>query len=492
VRLLRPDRPTDLALGAVLGAALVVAGVLLAPRPGRLAASAGGVAGRPAPAERPTPALPLTVAGPDSDPADVPLRRELQRIATVQTAWRGREGYYTASAASLAYWPIALATVSFAVDSAGDSWTASAFDPGTHRQCAVRVGPAPDPYFPRLGDGVIACRTLSRAGESALWGTSPPTIVWEDGEGREVRAGPPALQRLRAMQVAWLGGDEEDDGSDFVVLRDGQGREPYPDEAGPRSATQDGYVRLADATWGSLGADGRWAAVVHLVEYTGGSGLEGYLAVVRPRAGRFVNGAPYYIGEDTRLLRLRAARGLVTADLVLKGEHDAACCPTDTVRMRFAISGDSLVELDVPADVRLTAGRAGARPARTRLQAAARRLPNTTRFAIRNAASTTPAARASATSGIRSASAARSTAPASSARATRGFARPAVSTPLLSRSSAVAPCTRPALPPPATMARTQRSHAGTPLKSAALTTIPATTARGVAIASSAWSSAGTK
>jgi hypothetical protein len=289
---------------------------------------------------------------PDTAPADGPLRRELKRLATVQAAWFDREGYYSASAASLAYWPVSPVTVSFDVDTAGESWEASAFDLGSHRQCAVRVGEAPFPYFHPLADGVIACRTLPDSAEYLLWGRSAPTIVWEGGVGRPDRTGSAVLRRLRAMQVAWLGDDEEDDGSDFIVLHDGQARVPYPDDEGPGAhrASQDGAVYLADATWGNLDGGGRWAAVVRLIEHTGGTAMDGYLAVVRARSGRLVNGPPYYIGDRTKLLRLRTALGIVTVDLVVRGRHDPRCCPTDTVRMRFSIRGDSLVELDERTD----------------------------------------------------------------------------------------------------------------------------------------------
>ncbi len=361
---MRPVRTLDLLLGSALGGALVFAGVLATRPPDRAVGDGAAPAARGAA----DPAGPLDppAADPDTAPADAPLRRELRRLATVQEAWREREGYYTASAASLAYWPVALSTVSFTVDSAGESWTGSAYDPDARRQCAVRVGPAPDPYVRHLPEGAIACRTLSGGGESALWGPSPPTVVWTEGVGRARRGGSPDLQRLRAMQVAWLGEDEEDDGSDFVVLREGLGREPYPDRPGPRTATEDAYVRLADATWGDLLGDGRWLAVVHLVENTGGTAFDGYLAVVRPRAGRLVNGPPYYVGDRTRLLRLRAARGVVTVDLVARGERDPRCCPTDTLRLRLGIRGDSLVDLDDDSGQRLTAGHA-AGAARTRL-----------------------------------------------------------------------------------------------------------------------------
>jgi len=361
VRPFRSSRSFDLLLGGAIGAVVVIVALLAvrrAPPPRPAAAVPVDTATRGTARPEPADSLTLPVVVPDTAPADRPLRRELRRLRAAQAAWFDREGSYAANAVSVAYWPVALATISFDVDTVGDSWTASAYDPDSRRQCAIRVGPAPEPYFNPLADGVIACRTLPDTAEFAMWGPSPPTTVWEDGTGRRARAGSAVLRRLRSMQVAWLA-DEGDDGSDFIRLRDGQARVPYPDEPGPRRASEDGTVYLADATWGDLDHEGRWVAVVRLVENTGGTALDGYLAVVRERAGRLVNGVPYYIGDRTSLLRLRATHGIVTADMVVHGEHDPRCCPTDTVRSRFSIRGDSLVEIEEPPGSRLSAGRAG-------------------------------------------------------------------------------------------------------------------------------------
>ena len=135
---------------------------------------------------------------------------------------------------------------------------------------------------------------------------------------------------------------------------------PHPDQPGPRWATGDGTLYLADATWGHFDRDEGWEAVIRLVENTGGTAYDGFLAVVRERAGRLVNGPLYYLGDRTTLLGLRAADGVVTADLVQRGEDDPRCCPTDTVEVQLGIRGDSLVELDAPLDWRLSVGRPGA------------------------------------------------------------------------------------------------------------------------------------
>jgi hypothetical protein len=372
VRPVPRGRSHDFALGILVGGALVLAGVLALHSAGRVRAAADPATARGAADPRPKVPLAPPVVVPDAVPADGPLRRELERLATLQAASLHRDGSYSASAASLAYWPFAPATVSFDVDSVGGSWEASAFDPDARRQCAIRVGDAPSPYFHPLADGVVACRTLPDSAAHPLWGRSAPTTVWDDGVGRPDRGGSAVLRRLRAMQVAWIGDDEEDDGSDFVMLRDGQARVPYPDESGAHRATRDGALYLADATWGNFDVDRGWVAVIRLIENTGGAAMDGYLAVVRARGGRLVNGPPYFIGDRTRLLRLRAGRGVVTADLVVRGEHDPRCCPSDTVHARFGISGDSLVEMDQPFDWRLSAGgalRAGPADVPTRSQA---------------------------------------------------------------------------------------------------------------------------
>jgi hypothetical protein len=361
---MRPGGSSGL-VGVVLGGALIVVG-FLAVRPAAPARSGPPPATRAgAPRRRPTGPLDLPSVTPDTAPEDAPLRRELERFAAFEAAFRDRDGSYMDDAEALGYWPLALATVSFDSDSVGASWAASAYDPVSRRQCAMRVGPAPAPYFNPLPDGVVACRALPDTAESDRWDPSPPTTVWRDGAGHDERSRSGVLGRLRAMQVAWIG-DGEEFGRDFVRLRDGLGRVPYPDEPGPRWATQDATVYLADAAWGDFDRDGRWEAIVRVVWNEGEETYDGYLGVVRERGGRLVNGPLYYIGDRTKLLGLRTGHGTVTADLVQRGDDDPSCCPTDTVRLVLAIDGDALVEFDDSApDAIAAAGtvRGRARPA---------------------------------------------------------------------------------------------------------------------------------
>lgn len=359
-------------VGVVLGGVLAVVG-FLAVRPAAPSRSGPPAATRAAgPRRRPAGRLDLPVVAPDTAPADAPLRRELERFAAFETAFRDRDGSFMDDAESLGYWPLALATVSFDSDSVGASWAASAYDPVSRRQCAMRVGAAPAPYFNPLAEGVIACRTLPDTAEFERWERSPPTTVWRDGVGHDERTRSGVLGRLRSMQVAWIG-DGEEFGRDFVRLQDGLGRVPYPDDPGPRWATQDATVYLADATWGDFDRDGRWEAIVRVIWNEGDEAYDGYLGLVQERAGRLVNGPLYYLGDRTTLLGLRAARGTVTADLVQRGDDDSPCCPTDTVRLVLAIDGDALVDLDDSAPDAIAAAGAARGRARLVLRAEPRR-----------------------------------------------------------------------------------------------------------------------
>jgi hypothetical protein len=92
--------------------------------------------------------------------------------------------------------------------------------------------------------------------------------------------------------------------------------------------------------------DGRREAVVRLVTNGNGSGFFNYLAVVRDDPGELVNGQVLFIGDRTILFGLRLRGGAIHADLVVQGEDDGRCCPTDTVRVRFVVRGGELVEMD--------------------------------------------------------------------------------------------------------------------------------------------------
>src|SRR6266404_6148886 len=79
------------------------------------------------------------------------------------------------------------------------------------------------------------------------------------------------------------------------------------------------------------------------------------------------------------------------------------------------------------------------------------------------------------------------TAPANSAVATRGFPNPAVDRVDVPRATTVVPCTSPAAPPPAITASVHFRNGLTSPTIAAVTTVPAMSAAGVAIVSKTWS-----
>jgi hypothetical protein len=285
---------------------------------------------------------------PDTAPADARLRRELARIAGALRSYRDREGVFSWTAMPASYLPPPGVGLTLNYDSA--EWAASIWDRQAGRQCALQVGqPASGdllPFVP-LPANEVRCRLMLATARHGNFLKAPPTRFWEEGVATARPADPTWAVRLLSMRVRTWWGYERHGGATVFALRNGHGIVPEPDMEGPPRDTVWGEgVWLADAMVADVDRDGRREAVVRLVTNGNGSGFFNYLAVVRDAPGELVNGQVLFIGDRTILFGLRLRGGAIHADLVVQGEDDGRCCPTDTVRARFVVRGGELVDMD--------------------------------------------------------------------------------------------------------------------------------------------------
>ena len=108
----------------------------------------------------------------------------------------------------------------------------------------------------------------------------------------------------------------------------------------PRLGMARGF-RLA----GDLDADGNEEAVVLLSESSGGSGTNGYLAVVGRRGGALVNRGTVLVGDRVQVRSARISGRRIELDVVQAGPEDAACCPSQKATRAWALEADGLKEV---------------------------------------------------------------------------------------------------------------------------------------------------
>lgn len=129
-----------------------------------------------------------------------------------------------------------------------------------------------------------------------------------------------------------------------VVLVDGLYEGP-PFVAGGASHPR---VQLNEDSYvvGDLDADGDDDAAVLLVENSGGSGVNVYLAVVSRRQEVLKNIATIRVGDRVRVRSVRFDAGYVVLDLIAAGPGDPMCCPATRFIMRYRLEAGSLVLTD--------------------------------------------------------------------------------------------------------------------------------------------------
>jgi heat shock protein HslJ len=116
----------------------------------------------------------------------------------------------------------------------------------------------------------------------------------------------------------------------------------YSEPAAPGSATETRIMLAGPVAYGEL--SGEPAAAVVLVTDPGGSGTFYELAVVMDEAGEPVHVASAALGDRVQIHSLLVENGQIVVDMVTQGPDDAMCCPTQEVRLTFALEGNDLAE----------------------------------------------------------------------------------------------------------------------------------------------------
>ena len=97
---------------------------------------------------------------------------------------------------------------------------------------------------------------------------------------------------------------------------------------------------------GDLDGDGVDETAVLLIENSGGSAVNTYVAIVSTRGGRAENVATRLIGDRVKVRSLAIRDGAVVLDFVGPGPGDPLCCPTAAMRAVLRLEGGSLVEVE--------------------------------------------------------------------------------------------------------------------------------------------------
>ena len=93
-----------------------------------------------------------------------------------------------------------------------------------------------------------------------------------------------------------------------------------------------------------LDGDGRDERVVLLAENSGGSGTMEYLAAISAGAGGSGDIGTVALGDRVQIVAAEAANNGLELVVLQTGPQDAACCPGDVVRRRFAYEHGALRE----------------------------------------------------------------------------------------------------------------------------------------------------
>jgi hypothetical protein len=103
---------------------------------------------------------------------------------------------------------------------------------------------------------------------------------------------------------------------------------------------------------GDLDADGLPDAVMHMVYWTGGSGVFNHLAAVIDDQGQPRHVATVELGDRVRLKGAALEEGRIAAKLVVHGDEDPACCPTVPVTRVYRLVQGRLVEVAPDGEAR--------------------------------------------------------------------------------------------------------------------------------------------
>ncbi len=153
-------------------------------------------------------------------------------------------------------------------------------------------------------------------------------------------AGAPAELSLEVLKnLAYTG--ISDDGSP-MQLRAGHwnGEPPEPGSASIPTLDLSGDL----VARGDLDGDGLAEAVVVLANWTGGSGVFSWIAVVSGSTGKALNVATQLLGDRVQVRDAHVEDGRIVVDLRGAGPDDPSCCPSMNIRQVWQLAGATLQE----------------------------------------------------------------------------------------------------------------------------------------------------
>lgn len=117
-------------------------------------------------------------------------------------------------------------------------------------------------------------------------------------------------------------------------------------EAAADDAASEVTVQLSDQmAMGDL-SDGRTGLAVILVSQTGGSGTFYDLAILTDENEQLAPAATTYLGDRIVINSVTIEDGLIVLDMIVQGQEDPFCCPTQHVLQTYELQDDALVQVD--------------------------------------------------------------------------------------------------------------------------------------------------
>ena len=118
----------------------------------------------------------------------------------------------------------------------------------------------------------------------------------------------------------------------------------YREAASDNSASEI-VIQLSDQMAVGELSNGQQGAVVILVSQTGGTGTFYDLAILTEQDGEYVVAAVTYLGDRIIINDLSITDGQIVVDMVVQGQDDPFCCPTQHVIQTYELQNEELVQI---------------------------------------------------------------------------------------------------------------------------------------------------
>ena len=201
-----------------------------------------------------------------------------------------------------------------------------------------------------MGCGAIASNlaTATPVDVSALQTAAIQTFIAEANKTASANAPMPELptptaEPVRLTMPALRNAEyHSSDWGDFQLVDGVYYRTPlYPGDSPQLYLTQ----LFEPIAYGDLNADGSEDAVVILETRNGGNGHFRELGAVLNQGGNAYNVSTAYLGDRVAVEAFQVQAGVISLDLRVHGPNDGLCCPSRSVRWRFRLENNLLIQL---------------------------------------------------------------------------------------------------------------------------------------------------